>query len=207
MQAFVWTPADGLRVLAAPAAARAARARGLSADGRRIFGGYERADGRYGGVLWIDGAAQPLGGDGVGEVFGADRAGRVLVGAADTPGSGAYRWSESAGSAPLAPPPAVPSPVQAYAGSDDGRIVVGSAGVGGERVAVVWSEGQAEPLAGWLARHAVAVPAHWTLAAATAVSRDGRRIGGWGRHDGRIDSFVVDLPSLVSASGTAAGAR
>lgn len=209
MQAFVWSPADGLRVLAAPPSARGARARGVSADGLRVFGGYQRPDGRYGGVLWVDGAARPLGSfeAAAGEVFGADRAGRLLLGTSDGPGGGAYRWTESAGLTPLpAPQSSLPVPLQAYAGSADGAVIVGSAGVGGERVAMIWNETKAEPLAEWLARHAVEVPPRWTLAAATAVSHDGRRIGGWGYHDRHIDSFVVDLPVAQASGGGAAGA-
>lgn len=204
MQAFVWSPADGLRVLAAPPSAKGARARGVSADGHRIFGGYERPDGRYGGILWIDGTARALGDFDAtaGEVFGADRAGRILLGTADGLSGGAYRWTESAGLKPLPPPRAsLPPPLQAYAGSADGDVIVGSAGVGGDRVAVIWSETKAEPLADWLARHAVEVPPRWTLAAATAVSHDGRRIGGWGYHGKHIDSFVVDLPAAAAGSG------
>lgn len=205
LQAFVWTAADGLRALALPDAARSARARGLSADGRRIYGGYERADGRYAGVLWSDGHARSLtdgAGHPVGEVLGADRGSHLLIGNSDaTDAAFAYRWSASGGVEAL-PRPVVPlpSPLHAYAGSDDGRFVVGSAGVGAERIAVIWSAAEAaQPFAAWLARRGVAVPAQWTLAEATAISDDGRRIGGWGRHDGQLDSFVVELPASVQA--------
>jgi hypothetical protein len=40
------------------------------------------------------------------------------------------------------------------------------------------------------------VPRGWTLIATTAVSADGRRLGGFGLKDGRFDSFVIDLPPI-----------
>jgi uncharacterized membrane protein len=205
LQAFVWTAADGLRALTLPDAARSARARGLSADGRRIYGGYERADGRYAGVLWNDGRAQPLA-DGagrfVGEVLGADRDGRVLIGSSETRDLAfVYRWNASGGIETLQRPATpLPLPLHAYAGSEDGRLVVGSAGLGAERIAVIWNAAEApQPFAAWLAQRGVDVPAQWTLAEATAISADGRRVGGWGRHDGQLDSFVVDLPAAAPA--------
>jgi uncharacterized membrane protein len=213
MQAFVWTAALGLRPLALPDAARSARARGLSADGQRIYGGYERADGRYAGVLWNDGRAQPLTdahGQLIGEVLGADRDSRVLVGTFEGSDSAfVYRWNATGGIEPLRRPAApMPPPLHAYASSDDGRLVVGSAGLGAERIAVIWSAADApQAFAAWLAQRGIAVPAQWTLAEATAISADGRRIGGWGRHDGQLDSFVVDLPAAASRGATPNAAR
>jgi hypothetical protein len=195
--AFAWTPAGGLRLLGADGAA-AARAEGVSDDGALVYGWSEGADGRRRGVLWSSGAARALpdgdAGD-IREIAAASRSARVLLGLAGDPPAGttAYRWSADRGF--VAPPPLEPARfVRLLASSEDGRRIVGSAGQGDERRAIVWSDADGTQfLDRWLAARGVAGPPGWRLGAAAAIAADGRRIGGWGLRDGRFDSFVLEL--------------
>ncbi|MBO9663700.1 hypothetical protein [Dokdonella sp.] len=205
--AFEWTADGGMRALPLPAEAKAARAGGVSDDGRHIYGWVESASGSRRGVLWRDGAPRLLGAVGgvaAGEVLGGNRDLSVLLGI-DVPhgrgGDVAYRWSTDGGAQALKPGEALPSPLRLFVSSDDGRTLVGSAGNGANRVAVAWTAAAGlRSLDALLAAHGVAVPAGWTLAAATGISGDGRRIGGWGQHDGHVDSFVVELPDARDAA-------
>lgn len=91
----------------------------------------------------------------------------------------------------IAGTPSLPFPQRMFAGSADDALRVGSAGEGAARVAVVWTRAEGlRPLRDTLAQGAAANG--WSLMAATAVSADGRRVGGWGQHGGRFDSFIVE---------------
>lgn len=195
--AFAWTPADGLHLLDT-GAATAARAEGVGDDGALVYGWSEGADGRRRGLLWSAGTTRALPGDDareVREIAAASRSARVLLGLVADPHGGvtAYRWSAQRGV--VVPPPLAPVRfLRLLASSEDGRLVVGSAGQGDERRAIVWSDADGvQFLDRWLAARGVAVPPGWRLGAATAIAADGRRIGGWGLRDGRFDSFVLDL--------------
>lgn len=209
--AFEWTAAHGMRALPLPPEAKVAWAGGVSDDGRHVYGWIEANSGPRRGVLWNDGAPRLLadtGRDAPGEVLGGNRDLSVLLGV-DAPRGGAsdlaYRWRADVGAQALKPLERSPSPLRLFVSSDDGRVLAGSAGNGANRVAMIWSHGAGlQPLSALLAARGVAVPVGWTLAAATGVSGDGRRIGGWGLHDGQFDSFVIDLPDAPSASAAAA---
>ncbi|WP_300615368.1 hypothetical protein [Dokdonella sp.] len=192
--AFVWTRADGLRLLEGPEGALAARAEGLADDGTTIYGWAEAPGGRRRGVLWSAGAPRFLPDRpdlAVREISAASRSARILLGAAGD--ASAFRWNVETGA--VAVDAAVPAQaVHLLSSSEDGRLAVGSRGQGNERVAVVWSvNGGVQPLDRWIAARDIALPPGWRLGAATAISGDGQRIGGWGQHDGRFDSFVLDL--------------
>lgn len=206
--AFEWTAAGGMRALSLPAEAKAARAGGVSDDGHYIYGWIESASGSRRGVLWRDGAPRLLAA--AGEVLGGNRDLSVLLGI-DVPhgrgGEVAYRWSRDGGAQTLEPGDALPPLLRLFVSSDDGRTLVGSAGNGANRVAVAWTAATGlRPLDALLAVRGVVVPAGWTLAAATGISGDGRRIGGWGQHDGHFDSFVVELPDAPAVAPSGAGA-
>lgn len=207
--AFEWTADRGMHALPLPADAKAAHAGGLSDDGRHVYGWVESASGSRRGVVWHDGAPTVLasGSAAAGEVLGGNRDLTVLLGIDVPPGAVdlAYRWRADAGVQPLKPAAALPSPPRLFVSSDDGHVLAGSAGSGANRVALVWTQSTGlRPLRRWLAERGVAVPDGWTLAAATGISGDGRRIGGWGQHDGHFDSFVVDLPDAPPAASAAA---
>lgn|GEM_PF-1304794 len=202
--AFVWSAGAGMRLLALPDGDAAARAQGVSDDGRLVFGWSEARDGRRRGVLWADGAvrrpADPAGRP-AGELLAANRSGSVLLGLLD--GRAAYRWSIAGGAQPLAAR-AGAQPLQLLAGSDDGRLLVGSEGEGAARRAVAWSaDGGLQPLDAWLAARGVVVPPGWRLYAATAIAGHGARIAGWGVHEGRFDAFVADLAAGRDAASRA----
>lgn len=211
--AFEWTAADGMRALPLPAEAKSAGAGGLSDDGRHVYGWIEATPGVRRGVLWRHDAPEPLvdaGGSPAGEVLGGNRDLTVLlgIGTADA-GSvdAAYYWRAGTGARTTSAPVPLPSPQRLFVSDDGGRLLAGSAGSGANRVAVVWTaETGLQTLRAALAARGIAVPAGWTLAAATGVSGDGRRLGGWGQHDGHFDSFVVDLAATappIAATATA----
>lgn len=188
--AFEWRIGGGMRALPLPPEAKAARAGGVSDDGHRVHGWIEGTSGARHGVLWRDGTPQLLSSSGLaaGEVLGANRDLTVLFGAA-------YLWRADTGPQRLQPTDRRDSSLQLLAGSDDGRTLAGSVGNGASRAAAIWKpETGARPLERWLAERGVAVPDGWTLVAVTGVSGDGRRLGGWGQHDGQFDSFVIELP-------------
>jgi len=189
--AFEWSPARGMQPLALPPLVNVARAAGISDDGRRIFGWIEKGGARH-GVIWNDGAPKVMGG----ELMGASRDLHVLLGLADAEGrmGMVYRWSDSVRGEPLSPPRGLRAPLWLYASSDDGSVFVGSAGTGAARTAVIWTADTGFlPLGRLLSERGIAVPPDWALTAATAVSGDGLRIGGWGQRGGYFDSFVVDV--------------
>jgi len=194
--AFAWTSNDGLRLLASPGTASGAT--GISSDGRRIYGWSERADATRRGVLWsqgricctVDTGAAPN------ELVGANRGATFLLGF-DTDAS--FIWTPDAEPARVALADASsPTPMRFTAGSDDGRVLAGTAGSGAQRIALIRTEASGvERLDTFLAEHGIAIPRGWTLIAATAVSADGSRIAGFGLDEGRFDSFVIDLPRGV----------
>ena len=199
--AFEWTGEHGMRPLPLPEETKAARAGGLSDDGRRIYGWVETNEGTRSGVIWNEEVPRLLASGAApaaGEVLGGNRDVTVVLGIGTLRGSAeiAYRWGADAGMQPFEAISALPSPPRLFVASDDGHLLAGSAGTGANRIAVVWTqEAGLQPLSRLLAARDVAVPPGWTLAAATGISGDGRRIGGWGQHDGHFDSFVVDLPA------------
>lgn len=200
--AFEWTADRGMRALPLPPGTKRARAGGISDDGRHVYGCIEPATGPRRGVLWHDGAPQLLSHAGdaqTGDLLGGNRDLSVLVGVDSSVAGGGgdivYRWRAGTISQRLKLADPLAPPLQLFASSDDGRVLVGSTGSGAARVAVAWTpQTGLLSLDRLLAARGVAVPAGWTLSAASGISGDGRRIGGWGLHFGRFDSFVVDLP-------------
>jgi uncharacterized membrane protein len=196
--AFAWTPDHGMHALTA--AGMASSAAGVSSDGRRVFGWSARTDATRHGALWSDGHLHSLADDSAtaDELVGANRAATVLLGMTSEAADDEipFRWALQTRAVPIAATPLQAQRTRFIASSDDGRVLAGAAGSGGQRVAVIWTQrGGVEHLDDFLAAQAIAVPRGWTLIAATAVSADGHRLGGFGLKDGRFDSFVIDLPS------------
>lgn len=205
--AFEWAADRGMRALPLPADAKSARASGISEDGRRAYGWIESTTGPRRGVLWKDGSPQLLalpGDAAAGEVLGGNRDLSVLLGVdrlAGESGQTVYRWRTDTDAQRLKLPAPHPPPLHLFASSDDGRVLAGSAGAGGARTAMVWtSQRGLQSLERLLAERGILVPAGWTLSAATGLSGDGHRIGGWGIYAGRFDSFVVDLPEAAAST-------
>jgi hypothetical protein len=198
--AFSWTAEHGLQALDADGASSAAI--GISDDGRHIFGWSAPSNATRRGVVWSDGRACCHSSTRAHseEFVGGNRAGTILLGVAgdDAHAQTPYRWSAEARGASAITATAA---VKFTASSDDGDLLAGAAGSGGQRVAVVWTptDGVVR-LQDFLAARAIAIPTDWVLLAATAVSNDGRRLGGFGLRDGRFDSFIVDLSSPADAA-------
>ncbi len=195
--AFSWQPPHPANLLPVEAGA-SARASGIDADGACVYGWIEHAGAPRRAAIW-DGAtsAHPPTIGAPGEALGASRDCEVLVGFQrdDNGSSGGWRWSAGRGVAALIGDDT--HGAQINASDDAGTVLAGSLGNGNRRVAAIWSAATGLlPLDSFLQQRAVALPTDWTLVAATAVSGDGRRIGGWGQHAGHFDSFIVELPAM-----------
>lgn len=197
--AFEWTPAGGMRLLADRDRGEA-RAIAISADGR-LVAGWESEGERVQALRWRDGRLLPTSEAGRGAILGASHDATLLLGGFGEQGGIAIhretKIQRLGTEANLRP----------RASSDDGKLLVGDSGSGDERTAWIWSEADGVvPLRDWLARHGSPLPPDWHPLALTAVSADGKRLGGWGRRDhDRLDSFVVDLGGAACAD--ARGAR
>lgn len=187
--AFLWTRDEGLRALGSGGTSSGAS--GISSDGRRVFGWSERDSTRQ-GVLWQQGRMCCAVDAAPSEITGANRAASLLLGMT---GEGQpFRWMPDADASHESI--AADDAARFVAASDDSRVLAGASGSGAQRVAVVATDARGvERLDAYLAAERIAVPQGWTLMAATAVSADGHRLGGFGLKDGRFDSFVIDLPS------------
>jgi len=112
--------------------------------------------------------------------------------------------------AAAAPDGFLPPESFAFAVSDDGNVIVGASGVWPVRTATIWTPATGlQPLADYVVAQGVTIPDGWFLAAGTALSADGKTIGGWGIDpDGIMAAFIVDLhadtptDAVVEARGT-----
>lgn len=191
VQAFVWTPAEGMSVLPVNRPQNYSRPNDISADGRVIVGWNDQDTGGRTAVIWRD--REPLdvvdaAGVPVGEAISVSPNGRFVVGVdqvrlndagTDIILSG-WRWSAEEGVL------AIPDMPNAFAVTDDGKTIVGMAGRNGpyeSQTALIWREGIGlARLADYLAEKGIALPEGWDpnlLGAPTAISGDGRLIGGW----------------------------
>lgn len=203
--AFDWHRGEGMRRLPSLDADDSGGVLGLGNAAGRVLGWSGRGGGVRRNLIWLAGNAhaldEPLASA---ELTGGSRDATTLLGLSmrTSPSQESFRWSKRSGVQPLLQATtALPRPVRFTASSDDGQILAGSAGSGARRVAVVWTSAQgAEPLDAWLARSGIAIPPGWTLIASTAISADGRRIGGYGQHAAHFQSFIIDLPSAETAA-------
>lgn len=207
--AFSWTQARGLHALPLDAAGASSVVIGLSDDGERAFGWRSTPSARL-AVVWHgrEERAITIPSDCT-DPRGASRDATILLGLFVSGADPApCAWNTRTHSAKtLAGSTTLPSPLEFTAIGDDGALMAGSAGSGGRRVAIVRSERGVEMLSAFLAARHVAVPQGWNLSAATAISADGCRIGGYGQHDGAFDSFVADVCPDAPASRAAAASR
>jgi hypothetical protein len=187
--ALRWTKASGWQALDdAPSVAI-----GISGDGHRTYGWRAQLGTERRGAVWEDGVVRANVSAQAGEFVGANRAATILLGIDRGASPAAWRWTPSAGRTPV-----TAAPTRFNASDDHGNRFAGVAGSGAQRVAMIWTRARGvERLRDFLAATAIDVPEGWTLLAATALSADGHRIGGFGLKDGRFDSFIVDLGSAV----------
>lgn len=202
--AFRWNAATGIAELPRLNPDSYARANAISRDGRVVIGWNDTDEGYRRAVKWVDGTvSELLDADGlqVGEALGVNRDGSVIVGTgAGAEGNEAWRWTAATGLQPIGMIGSGSFFDRAYgfSVSDDGTLVGGASGFGFQRAAVVWtpSTGMIR-LTDFLAAKGITVPAGWQLNSVTAVSGDGRVIGGWGLDpDNAINSFVIELDTV-----------
>lgn len=199
--AFRWQAATGISELPRLDLDGASRANAISRDGHVIIGWNDTAKGARRAVKWVDGSiSEFLDGDGlqVGEALGINRDGSVVVGTgAGANGDEAWRWTAAGGLQALGIIGSGSFFDRAYGFgvSDDGNLVGGASGFGFQREAVVWTPATGMVrLSAYLADRGITVPKGWLLNSVTAVSGDGKVIGGWGLDPaGAINSFVVEL--------------
>jgi len=201
-QAFRWTEETGVVLLGdLPSGGVHSEATGVSADGRVVVGAGEV----YGGTTlhrafrWEDGVMESLGvlpgtNDAQSEADAVSADGSVVIGqsAGGYEAGDPFRWSADTGMQPLGHLPGGRTEGRAHDVSGDGRIVVGSAGD-----AFVW-----DPAFGMRSLRNVLenefdldTSAFDTLGYASAISTDGRVIGGRGeRPDRRSEGWIAVLP-------------
>jgi probable HAF family extracellular repeat protein len=187
-EAFEWTEATGVIGLGQPAADRSSRASAISADASTVVGFYEDpAHGNRRPVRWVNGGAPDLflGADMPGEATAANADGSAIVGAASLKVSGnhAFLYSDTNGVQDLGIIGDDPFGFsQSVAnGVSDNNTVVGWVGdlFYGSPQGFVWTpDGGMVFVNDFLTAHGVTVPDEWYITSVTAISADGKTIGG-----------------------------
>jgi probable HAF family extracellular repeat protein len=187
-EAFQWTDATGMVGLGQPAANRSSRASAISADASTVVGFYTHpSHGNRRPVRWVNGGAPDLflGTDMPGEALAANSNGSVIVGAASLTGRGhhAYLYSDATGVQDLGIIGDDPFGLsQSVAnGVSDNNTVIGWVGdiFYGAPQGFVWTpDGGMVFVKDYLASQGVTVPDEWYIFSVTAVSADGKTIGG-----------------------------
>jgi probable HAF family extracellular repeat protein len=186
-EAFQWTEATRMVGLGQPAN-RSSRASAISADASTVVGFFEHPSFGYRRpVRWVNGG-QPdlfLGSDLPGEATAANSDGSVIVGAASLTGSGnhAFLYSDANGVQDLGIIGDDPYGFsQSVAnGVSDNSTVVGWVGdiFNASPQGFVWTpDGGMVFVNDYLAAQGVIVPDEWYITSVTAISADGKTIGG-----------------------------
>jgi probable HAF family extracellular repeat protein len=186
-EGFQWSEATGMVGLGQPAN-RSSRASAISADASTVVGFFEHPSYGYRrAVRWINGGVPDLflGQDMVGEAQAANSDGSVIVGGASPTGSGnhAFLYSDASGFQDLGIIGEDPLGFsQSVAnGVSDNNTVVGWVGdiFYGSPQGFVWTpDGGMGFVNDYLAAQGVTVPDEWYILSVTAISADGKTIGG-----------------------------
>ena len=210
--AFRWEEA-GMTDLGSSVAGRGSVARAVSADGRVVVGIQTDATGFSQGARWLDGRQELFPGpDGfVGTANGVNGDGSIAVGRICSPAAAvpsdpnfqsAWVWSAQDGMRCLPAPSLRVSPgpliiVEAFATSDDGRVIGGGQNVGGseDSNAVLWIDRVPYYLKDYLRANGVPNAfATWVnTGSITDISPDGRVLVGRGAALGGFSGYVVIL--------------
>ncbi|HMN95270.1 MAG TPA: hypothetical protein PKC43_03540 [Phycisphaerales bacterium] len=189
-EAFRWTASAGMVGLGdLPGGIFESKAYACSADGNVIVGtGWgTMALGRE-AFRWTPGAGMiglgSLPGGARSEAFGVSADGTVVVGTSQSAqGRQAFRWTAQGGMAGLGDLPGGSFDSAALAASGDGSVIVGRGKTAQGDRAFVWRPQQGmQDLRTFVISQGLAIVQGWTFAEATAISADGRTIGGWGRN-------------------------
>ena len=187
---------------------RSTRANGVSGDGRVVIGWQEDATGFRTGARWIDQTEEVIPGPNglLGEAFGANRDGSIIVGGGCNPfliESGAWMWTAAGGVRcfHVERKPGlllVPYRAQMYATSDDGRVVVGAYTFGLDSESLIWFDGEPFYLKDYLRASGLPLAFEgWVNTGfAIDVTRDGRTLVGYGAGPTAFQGFMVVLPPM-----------
>jgi probable HAF family extracellular repeat protein len=205
-EAFQWTEATGMVGLGQPPANRSSRASAISADASTVAGFYEHPSFGYRRpVRWVNGGAPDLflGTDMPGEALAANSNGSVIVGAASFTGSGnhAFLYSDVTGVQDLGIIGEDPYGFsQSVAnGVSDTNTVVGWVGdiFNGAPQGFVWTpDGGMVFVKDYLAAQGVTVPDEWYILSVTAISADGKTLGGQAINLNRVAyaAWIATIP-------------
>ncbi len=210
---FRWEESTGMVDMGSTVPDRATRANAISDDTQVIVGWQDGPTGFRQGAMWDDTLSQTLfvsdTGNPVGEAQNTNTDGSIVVGG--SVGVDAWRWQatddggavvEAIGSLPGFNFRAIATDL-----SEDGTVVVGFAGFGGDRDAFIYIEGDGmRKLDDYLVELGILDAQGWDLFTPTGCSADGNVIVGWGQAPSppffrgwRIDLNTGSTPVELSA--------
>jgi probable HAF family extracellular repeat protein len=206
--AFRWEQSTGMVDLGA-ANVTSSRANSVSGDGRVVIGWVEHSSGFRQGARWVDRKQEILRGpsDLLGEAFGTNRDGSLIVGANCDPyktgGGGGWVWTEASGVQcfPVEKPSRlqnIPYITYMMATSEDGRVIGGSYTFGLEAESLIWFDGKGFFLRDYLRANGLpdAFNGWVNTGFVTSVSPDGRTIVGYGAGPTGFQGFMILLPEM-----------
>jgi probable HAF family extracellular repeat protein len=202
-EAFLWTASTGLVGLGVPDETHpvaASAGDNISADGRVVVGSASTANGLE-AFRWTETEGFVLLGDLPGGLFfskarEASADGSVVVGSAvSAAGPTGFRWTAESGMVAI-------GSGDASAVSDDGRTIVGDAGLDGDTFPTIWDEehGMRNLVDVLVELGLSGQMTGWDLERAEAISADGLAIAGWGYNpEGGVEAWVAYLgqPSVL----------
>jgi probable HAF family extracellular repeat protein len=199
-RAFRWEESTGMVDLGTTVANQSSRANNISGDGRVVIGWQENDFGFRQGARWVDGRQELFEGPNgiVGEAFGANTDGSIIVGGDCHPvAQAAWVWKADTGVTCYPPPQQIPGlhQVLAFGTSDDGRVVGGAQSFGLDSISVLWIDGEPHYLKDYLREKGVtdAFEGWLNTGFITAVSPDGRMLVGYGAGPRTFTGFLVIL--------------
>lgn len=199
--AFRWEESTGMVDLGSTVPGRSSRANNISGDGRVVIGWQEDPFGFRQGAMWVDGRQEIFVGPHgvVGEAFGANTDGSIIVGGNCSPGEEtAWIWRREGGITCYPPPRQLlgpPRQVIMQDTSEDGRIVGGAQTFGLESESVLWIDGTPYYLKDYLRERGIpdAFEGWVNTGFINAVSKDGTVLAGFGAGPRTFTGYVVIL--------------
>jgi probable HAF family extracellular repeat protein len=205
---FRWEESTGMVDLGS-SNGRSSRANDVSGDGRVVVGWQEDTTGFRMAAKWIDNRLEliPAPHTLLGEAFGTNRDGSIIVGGACNPfliESGAWMWTATAGvrcfhvARKPGLLPGVPYRAIMSVTSDDGRVVGGSYTFGLDAESLIWFDGEPFFLEDYLRANGVpsAFEGWINTGFVTGMTRDGRTLVGYGAGRTGFQGFMVVLPPM-----------
>ncbi len=199
-RAFRWEESTGMVDLGTIVPGQSTRANDVSGDGRVVIGWQENDFGFRQGAMWVDGREEVFTGPNgiVGEAFGANSDGSIIVGGNCSPGEQAGWVRRRERGITCYPPPRQRLPgyiVLMLSTSEDGRIVGGAHSFGLESESILWIDGEPHYLKDYLREHGIpdAFEGWVNTGFINAVSPDGRVLAGYGAGPTTFTGYVVIL--------------